>query len=186
MLSYEGTICVALRTNHCIETKPVFKRGPFFINLLPLYFLSPFTGGTFHHCPTFVLLSQQRRTKVFHFLTYHKVKQKTFKQDVSSTAASSRPSSLSLATILVTFYRDNVFEFAVFIFIYLHIYVVEFTSFFGSSFPPDQWNLQCSLTVAHILCLFSLSGVCAIIFFVFDFIFIFEYCPFLLCMCVCV
>lgn len=73
---------------------------------------------------------QQRRTKVFHFLTYHKGKKKTFKQDVSSTAASSRPSSLSLATVLVTFYWDSVFEFAVFVFIYLHIYVVEFTSSF--------------------------------------------------------
>lgn len=70
-LSYEVTVCVALRTNHCIEMKIGFKIG-----LLSVYFL--LQAGHFIIVHPYVFCVQQWRTTVFHFLTYHKAGKKNY------------------------------------------------------------------------------------------------------------
>lgn len=96
-LYYKVTICVAIRTNHCIETKAGFKIGLLSVNFQFQVGHFIFVNYFFfcYKCPV--------RTKVFYYLAYHKAgKNKSIHHDCS-TAAWSRPLSLSLATVLGTF-----------------------------------------------------------------------------------
>lgn len=119
--------------------------------------------------------------EVLQLVTPLKAGEKKINHDVCSTAASSRLSG-SLTTVLTTLQCDNVFffwggvvffQFAVFIFIHLHLCCFLLTSFFFFAHPrsSDEWNfcfcgfLNQTLTVSLFFKMKKLLILCVCVFF---------------------